>query len=66
VNKAAGKTVTIQTPKNGSVALYDKDGAMLNYSTITGEKKMKLPKDAMLVLIGESGSSFKLTYAKTK
>lgn len=66
VNKAAGKTVTIQTPKNGSVALYDKDGAMLNYSTITGKKKMKLPKDAMIVLIGESGSSFKLTYAKTK
>ena len=65
VNKAAGKTITVQIPKKGAVALYDKDGAVLNYSTVTGSNTMKLPKGAAIVFIGEAGSSFKVTYAKT-
>ena len=65
-DSVAGKTVTVQIPKNASVVLYDKDNNVLDYSIVTKNNTMELKKGDKIAFVGQPGSKFKLTYAKTK
>ncbi|MDD6038214.1 MAG: serine hydrolase [bacterium] len=60
--KSAGKTMTATLGKNqkGTVAVYDKDGELVNNSLISGKTKVKLPKNGYVVFVGEKGTTFQV------
>ncbi|MGG4033208.1 serine hydrolase [Paenibacillus cisolokensis] len=60
-DKAAGKTLTVKLPKNGAFVVYDGNGAVIEFSTITGNNKVVLPKDGVIVFAGDAGARFELS-----
>lgn len=60
--KTAGKTMVAASGKNqkGTVAVYDKNGVLVNNSYTSGETKVKLPKSGYVVFAGEKGASFRV------
>ncbi|WP_173617545.1 hypothetical protein [Brevibacillus sp. DP1.3A] len=60
--EAIGKTITVKLPKEGSFAVYDKEGEYpLNYSIVSGNNKVTLPKSGTMVFTGAPGSEFQVT-----
>ncbi|TQR37342.1 serine hydrolase domain-containing protein [Brevibacillus brevis] len=60
--EAAGKTMTVKLPKKGSFAVYDEEGKYpLNYSIVSGNNKVTLPKNGTMVFTGTPGSEFQIT-----
>ncbi|KKO55438.1 serine hydrolase domain-containing protein [Paenibacillus sp. DMB20] len=57
---AAGKTMTVKLPKNGAFAVYDEQGLCLNYTIVSGNNKVTLPKSGTIVFAGAPGSEFKI------
>jgi CubicO group peptidase (beta-lactamase class C family) len=60
-DKDAGKTIKIQTPANGSFAVYDENGTCVNFSVISGDHKVVLPAKGSLVFAGDAGSKFEIS-----
>ncbi|KOY16053.1 hypothetical protein, partial [Paenibacillus xylanivorans] len=58
---AAGKTMTVKLPKNGAFAVYDEEGLCVNYTIVSGNNKVTLPKSGTIVFAGAPGSEFKIT-----
>lgn len=60
--KTAGKMMTATLGKNqkGMVAVYDKNGVLVNNSYVSGKTKVKLPKGGYAVFAGEKGTSFRV------
>lgn len=55
-----GKTLTVQMPKDAGFVLYDAKGKPINQSAISGNTKVKLPADGVIVFCGEAGDRFNL------
>ncbi len=56
--KAAGKTMTVSMPAKAAFAVYDEQGALVNYSVVSHSKQVKLPANGTVVFAGEAGSKF--------
>ena len=58
---ATGKTMTVTLPSQSSFAVYDEKGVCINFSVISGNNKVKLPKNGMVVFAGAPNSAFAIT-----
>lgn len=63
-SEAAGKAVTISLPSKAAFVVYDKAGAVVNDSLVTGSNKAILPENGKIVFLGAPGAEFKLQYSK--
>lgn len=57
---ATGKTMTVMLPANSAFAVYDEQGACVNYTIVSGNNKVKLPKNGSIVFAGSPGAEFKI------
>lgn len=57
---AAGKTMTVKLPTNGAFAVYDEEGLCVNYTIVSGNNEVSLPKNGTIVFAGEPVSEFKI------
>lgn len=58
---AAGKTMTVKLPMKGAFAVYDEHGLSVNYSLVSGNNKVTLPKNGTIVFAGAPDLEFKIT-----
>lgn len=58
---AAGKTMTVALPSNSSFAVYDEKGVCINFTVLSGNNKVKLPKNGTVVFAGAPHSEFTVT-----
>ncbi|WP_235439969.1 hypothetical protein [Paenibacillus sp. DMB20] len=58
---AAGKTMTVALPSKSSFAVYDEKGVCINFSVMSGNNKVKLPKNGTVVFAGAPNSEFAIT-----
>ncbi|MFC9539926.1 serine hydrolase domain-containing protein [Lysinibacillus sp. NPDC056959] len=59
--EAAGKTMTVALPSKSSFAVYDENGVCINFTVISGNNKVKLPKNGTVVFAGVPNSEFAIT-----
>lgn len=57
----AGKTMTVELPSNSSFAVYDDKGLCINFTVVSGNNKVILPKNGTVVFVGASNSEFAIT-----
>jgi len=60
-DKDAGKTVKVNTPANGSFAVYDEKGTCVYFSVIGGDRTVELPAKGSVVFAGDPGSKFEIS-----
>ena len=60
--RAAGKTVTVQVPKDAGFWAYDAEGSVIGSSLLWGNKPVELPRDGLIVFAGNPGARFELTF----
>ncbi|MFF1995003.1 serine hydrolase domain-containing protein [Bacillus mycoides] len=58
---AAGKRMTVTLPSKGAFAVYDEDGVCVNFTIVSGNNKVKLPKNGTVVIAGAPNSEFAIT-----
>ncbi|WP_217581032.1 serine hydrolase [Lysinibacillus sp. GbtcB16] len=58
---AAGKTMTVSLPAKSSFAVYDEEGLYVNFTVVSGNNKVKLPKNGTVVFAGAPNSQFTIT-----
>ncbi|UPW81535.1 serine hydrolase [Lysinibacillus sp. Ag94] len=58
---AAGKTMTVALPSKSSFAVYDEKGVSVNFTVVSGDNKVKLPKNGTVVFAGAPNSEFAIT-----
>ncbi|MFJ7983106.1 serine hydrolase domain-containing protein [Lysinibacillus xylanilyticus] len=58
---AAGKTMTVALPSKSSFAVYDEQGVCVNFTVVSGNNKVKLPKNGTVVFAGAPNSEFAIT-----
>ncbi|KOP70132.1 beta-lactamase [Lysinibacillus sp. FJAT-14745] len=58
---AAGKTMTVALPSKSSFAVYDEKGVCINFTVVSGNNKVKLPKNGTVVFAGAPNSEFAIT-----
>ncbi|MBK5431751.1 serine hydrolase [Bacillus sp. TH25] len=58
---AAGKRMTVTLPSTGAFAVYDEDGVCVNFTIVSGNNKVKLPKNGTVVIAGAPNSEFAIT-----
>ncbi|MFE3574756.1 serine hydrolase domain-containing protein [Lysinibacillus sp. NPDC059133] len=58
---AAGKTMTVALPSKSSFAVYDENGVCINFTVVSDNNKVKLPKNGTVVFAGEPNSEFAIT-----
>jgi hypothetical protein len=56
-----GKTLSVNLPEAGSFAVYDANGACLNFSVVSGVNEVVLPANAFIAFIGDPGSQFEIS-----
>lgn len=57
---AAGKTMKVTVPSNGSFAVYDEHGICLNFERVSGSNTVKLPNNGTIVFAGDKGAKFQI------
>ncbi|WP_311081315.1 serine hydrolase domain-containing protein [Paenibacillus polymyxa] len=57
---SANKTMTVDFPKSGGFAVYDENGAVVQFSTASNNNSVVLPKGGLIVLGGNAGDVFKI------
>ena len=57
----AGKTMTVALPSKSSFAVYDEQGVCVNFTYVSGNNKVKLPENGMVVFAGKPNSEFAIT-----
>ena len=55
---AAGKTMTVALPSKSSFAVYDGKGVCINFTVVSGNNKVKLPKNGTVIFAGAPNSEF--------
>ncbi|MFJ6208667.1 serine hydrolase domain-containing protein [Lysinibacillus sp. NPDC092081] len=55
------KTMTVALPPKSSFAVYDGEGVCVNFTVVSGNNKVKLPKNGTVVFAGEPNSQFAIT-----
>ncbi|MEN1939382.1 serine hydrolase domain-containing protein [Paenibacillus sp. 102] len=58
---AAGKTMTVVLPSESSFAVYDEKGVCVNFTVVSSNNKVKLPKNGTVVFVGAPKSEFAIT-----
>ncbi|MGE7625507.1 serine hydrolase domain-containing protein [Viridibacillus sp. NPDC096237] len=58
---AAEKTMTVTLPSKGSFAVYDEKGVCVDFTIVSGNNKVKLPKNGTVVFAGAPNSEFAIT-----
>ncbi|PEP99706.1 serine hydrolase [Bacillus wiedmannii] len=58
---AAGKRMTVTLPSKGAFAVYDESGVCVNFTIVSGNNKVKLPKNGTVVIAGAPNSEFAIT-----
>ncbi|MEW9578995.1 serine hydrolase domain-containing protein [Bacillus toyonensis] len=58
---AAEKRMTVTLPSKGSFAVYDEKGVCANFSIVSGNNKVKLPKNGTIVFAGAPNSEFAIS-----
>ncbi|EJS67949.1 serine hydrolase [Bacillus wiedmannii] len=58
---AAGKRMTVTLPSKGAFAVYDENGVCVNFTIVSGNNKVKLPKNGTVVIAGAPNSEFTIT-----
>ncbi|WP_409179038.1 serine hydrolase domain-containing protein [Brevibacillus fortis] len=58
---AAGKTMTVALPAKSTFAVYDEKGECINFTVVSGNNKVKLPKNGTVVFAGTPNSEFAIT-----
>ena len=58
---AAGKTMIVDLPANGSYAVYDQNGVCVKFSMVKGTNEVKLPTNGSIVFAGDAGAKFGIT-----
>ncbi|PEI80321.1 serine hydrolase domain-containing protein [Bacillus toyonensis] len=58
---AAGKRMTVTLPSKGAFAVYDENGVCVNFTIVSGNNKVKLPKNGTVVIAGAPNSEFEIT-----
>ncbi|HDR3494353.1 TPA: beta-lactamase family protein [Bacillus wiedmannii] len=58
---AAGKMMTVTLPAKGAFAVYDENGVCVNFTIVSGNNKVKLPKNGTVVIAGAPNSEFAIT-----
>ncbi|AJS58463.1 serine hydrolase domain-containing protein [Paenibacillus sp. IHBB 10380] len=56
--EAAGKTMKVTMPEKGAFAVYNEQGACVNYTVVSKQHEVALPQNGMIVFAGESGAEF--------
>ncbi|WP_342434816.1 serine hydrolase domain-containing protein [Paenibacillus sp. FSL H7-0442] len=57
---SANKTMTVDFPTSGGFAVYDENGAVVQFSTASNNNSVVLPKGGLIVLGGNAGDVFKI------
>ncbi|OXS74942.1 serine hydrolase [Lysinibacillus sp. KCTC 33748] len=57
----AGKTMTVTLPEKSSFAVYDEKGVNVNFTVVSGNNKVKLPKNGTVVFAGAPNSEIAIT-----
>lgn len=57
---AAHKTMTVDFPTSGGFAVYDENGAVVQFSTASNNNSVVLPKGGLIVMGGNAGDVFKI------
>ncbi|MFJ7887774.1 serine hydrolase domain-containing protein [Lysinibacillus xylanilyticus] len=57
----AGKTMTVALSSKSSFAVYDENGVCVNFTVVSGNNKVKLPKNGTVVFAGAPNSEFAIT-----
>ena len=57
----AGKMMTVELPSNSSFAVYDEKGLCINFTVVSGNNKVQLPKNGTVVFAGAPNSEFAIT-----
>ncbi|XID91909.1 serine hydrolase domain-containing protein [Paenibacillaceae bacterium WGS1546] len=60
-DRAAGKTMTVTLPSEGSYAVYDENGTFVDFSVVSPDNTTVLPQGGTIVFAGEAGSKFEIT-----
>ncbi|SYX83308.1 serine hydrolase domain-containing protein [Paenibacillus alvei] len=58
---AAGTTMSVALPSKSSFAVYDQKGVCINFTVVSGNNKVKLPKNGTVVFAGVPNSEFTVT-----
>ncbi|MBX0353686.1 serine hydrolase [Bacillus thuringiensis serovar shandongiensis] len=58
---AAGKMMIVTLPSKGAFAVYDENGVCVNFTIVSGNNKVKLPKNGTVVIAGAPNSEFAIT-----
>ncbi|EJP84280.1 serine hydrolase domain-containing protein [Bacillus cereus] len=58
---ATGKRMTVTLPSKGAFAVYDENGVCVNFTIVSGNNKVKLPKNGTVVIAGAPNSEFAIT-----
>ncbi|PGC27043.1 serine hydrolase [Bacillus wiedmannii] len=58
---AAGNMMTVTLPAKGAFAVYDENGVCVNFTIVSGNNKVKLPKNGTVVIAGAPNSEFAIT-----
>ncbi|MCC0700011.1 cell wall-binding protein Cwp20 [Clostridioides sp. ZZV15-6383] len=58
----ANKKIEVNLPQNSSFAVYDDKGVPVNYSLVTKNNRVRLPKGGVIVFSGSPNARFEVTY----
>ncbi len=61
IGTAAGNTMTVTTPANGSFTVYEADGNLAANSWALGDHTVLLPDNGWIVFAGEPGAAFRIS-----
>ncbi|MCJ0407050.1 cell wall-binding protein Cwp20 [Clostridioides difficile] len=61
-NDIANKKIEVNLPQNSSFAVYDDKGVPVNYSLVTKNNRVRLPKGGVIVFLGSPNARFEVTY----
>ncbi|RRJ67371.1 class A beta-lactamase-related serine hydrolase [Paenibacillus oralis] len=59
--EAAGQTMTVDFPQSGGFAVYNAEGALVNFSVASGINTALLPEGGLIVFGGGAGDVFKIS-----
>lgn len=58
----ANKKIEVNLPQNSAFAVYDDKGVPVNYSLVTKNNRVRLPKGGVIVFLGSPNARFEVTY----
>ncbi|MCC0630072.1 MULTISPECIES: serine hydrolase [unclassified Clostridioides] len=58
----ANKKIEVNLPQNSSFAVYDAKGVPVNYSLVTKNNRVRLPKGGVIVFLGSPNARFEVMY----